>query len=340
MSVTVPVPMSRPPADGPAAVPAERLPQEASPIASIPRAAGLAIATAPVADSRAAGSHGASPLGGYDVGSDPGLLLALAGVDQTGWDGRDGTAVLTYARLQVVRPQVRRAGLSGPAANQAEATGWAVAWELLSSRALRAVRSPWGVVSVAVRRAVLGEVMAAAYGTGVREAWRLAARAPRQGRRGDAVPAVRPPLSLSVLDPDWWAPATGPGPDGIGPSLEVIAAAMVRAGWSRHEAVAVCEWVACRAQDRSATQAPGWRTLARLLGIPAWRARRATVLLLGSTTWPGLVERVASEGSAVLQRPDVLAAVRSTVVASHLSPVGASRLALRRCELAAQRKRP
>jgi hypothetical protein len=305
----------------------------------MPRATGAAVAMPPVAAAQARGEHGASALGGYDVGSAPGLLRALAGVDAAGWDGRDGTAVLTYARLRVVRPQVHRAGLRGPAANQAEATGWAVAWELLSSRALRAAGSPWGVVSVAVRRAVLGEVMAATYGTGVREAWRLAAGAPGAGRRGAADPAVRRPVSLSVLDPDWWAPATGPGADGIGPRLEVIAAAMVRAGWSRREAVAVCEWVACRAQDGCATQAPGWRTLARLLGIPAWRARRATVLLLGSTTWPGLVERVASEGFTVLQRPDVLAAVRSTVVASHLSPVGASRLALRRCELAAQRKR-
>ncbi|MEO6821362.1 MAG: hypothetical protein ABI468_02355 [Candidatus Nanopelagicales bacterium] len=331
MSVNDAVAKSRPPAAGPA----EPLAHDAIP--PTPSPPHPAVATAPVAGAAVTGSGGT--LGRHDVGSNPGLLLALAAVDERGWDGGDGTAVLTYARLRVVRPQVHRAGLSGPAANQAEATGWAVAWELLSSRALRAAGSPWGVVSVAVRRAVLGEVVAAVYGTGVREAWRLAAGSPRPGRPGDALAPVRRPVSLSMLDPDWCAPTTGHVFDGIGPRLEVIATAMVRAGWSREEAVAVCEWVAYRAHDRSVTKTPGWRTLARLLGIPAWRARRATVLLLGSTTWPGLVERVASEGSIVLQRPDVLAAVRSTVVASHLSPVGASKLALRRCDLAVQRER-
>lgn len=282
----------------------------------------------------------------HDVSSDHGLLQALGVVDRAGWEGREGTAVLTYARLRVVRPQVRRAGLSGPAANQAEATGWAVAWELLSSRGLRSARSPWGLITVAVRRAVLGEVVTAAYGTGLREAWRLAARASGSpGVHGEAA-SVRRPVSLSVLDPDLCAPADARTTEDIGPTLEVIVAAMVRAGWPRNEAVGVCEWVACRAPRRgvprdreggrhgTTTHAQGWRTLARLLGIPAWRARRATVLLFGSPSWPGLVEQVACEGPVVLQRTDVVAALRSTVVASHLSPVGAAQRALRRRETA------
>lgn len=269
-----------------------------------------------------------------DVGCDHGLRQALTVIDELGWDSAPGTAVLTYARLRVVRPQVRRAGLCGPAASQAEATGWAVAWELLSSRGLRAARSPWGVVGVAVRRAVLGEVVTAAYGTGLREAWRLAAGAHGSRSAGDQRgPRVG---GLAVLDPERCGPVVPPAAEGIGATLELITTELVAAGWSRPEAVAVCEWVSCPGRFRQAESGagprgtPGWRNLARLLQIPPWRARRATVLLLGSGTWPGLVERVTREGSGVLQEPDVLAAVRSTVVASHLSPVGAAQRALQR----------
>jgi hypothetical protein len=273
-------------------------------------------------------------LGRFDVGTDRGVLIALAHIDDAGWDGPVGTAVLTYARMRVVRPQVRRAGLVGPAADQAEATGWALAWELLSSRALRRTGSPWGVVSAAVRRAVLGEVVSAAYGTGVRQGWRLAASR-TEGAAGS--PAPLRTHRLVPLPEGPGEPVAG-ADERPGPVIELAAGALVGAGWPRHEALTVVEWAAAHPRHRSATGARGWRTLAAQLGIPPWRARRATILLLGTATWPGLLEQVARDGASALHRADLRAALRSTVVASRPSPAGVSRRALVRAATSGHRR--
>lgn len=259
-----------------------------------------------------------------DIGTTDGLRASLARIALEGWDGPTGTEVLRYARDAVVRPQVRRAGLRAAAADQAESTGWGVAWEVLRRRLLLRVESPWGVVTVAVRRAVRGESVAAAFGTDARRAWRLvAAPAPGSGRPVPALPVV----SLTALQERGWEPPPAAAPDGLGKGLEAIAAALVGAGWDRGEAVAVLEWVAGRSAYRCSSGAPGWRTLAAVAGIPPWRARRATVLLLGAPGWPGLVAAVARNGRQALDEPGAVAAIRSTVRSSHLSPATAARRA-------------
>ena len=74
----------------------------------------------------------------------------------------------------------------------------------------------------------------------------------------------------------------GPGP---------IAAAMVTAGWDRTRRALVLQWVASRAGSTR----PGWRVFAARSGMPPWRARRATVLLMGPRagvgSWSGLCRR-------------------------------------------------
>ena len=103
-----------------------------------------------------------------------GLLAVLDDIDRAGWDSREAERLLTYVRATVVRPNVAATGLTGPAAEQAEATAWEACWEVLASPSLRSARSPWGVLWATARRAALGEVVAGAYGMDVRSGWRLA----------------------------------------------------------------------------------------------------------------------------------------------------------------------
>ncbi len=91
-----------------------------------------------------------------------GLLEELFAIEAEGWGGPRGERLLSYVRSHIVAPQVAAAGLRGPAADQAEATGWAVAWETMATKSIRAARSPWGVLWIAVRRAIMGEVVASA----------------------------------------------------------------------------------------------------------------------------------------------------------------------------------
>ena len=109
-----------------------------------------------------------------DVSSREGLLQALDEVEVSGWNCSRGDAVLAYARTRVVLPLVRELRLDGASASEAETVGWAAAWQSLSRPTIRAARSPWGVVRSAARAAILGELLAATYGTNVRRAWRLA----------------------------------------------------------------------------------------------------------------------------------------------------------------------
>lgn len=253
-----------------------------------------------------------------------GLRQALQRITVEGWDGPTGTAVLHYARTRVVRPQVARCGLRGVAAAQAESTGWATAWDVLRDPRTAAAASPWGVVTSAVRRAVLGEVVSAAYGTGVRTAWRLhatLAAAPGRGR----------PMSLGRVTETEWQRATPPATPCAGPRLAAVVDAMVAAGWDRGQAWQVMDWAIGAASGRSSgadrRASTGWRSLALVSGMSPWRARRALALLLGEQGWRGLVARVLESGEAALCDPGVHAAIRSTVRSSYPSPARAARAA-------------
>ena len=72
-----------------------------------------------------------------------GLLAELAVIDTEGWEGRTAQRLLSYVRSHIVRPQVAAAGLRGPVADQAEATGWAVVWEVLARPSIRTAATPW-----------------------------------------------------------------------------------------------------------------------------------------------------------------------------------------------------
>ncbi len=86
------------------------------------------------------------------------LRDALHRVDLDGWDGIAGRQLLDHVRRAVVVPVVRRSGLRGPAADQAEASCWAAAWDALRRPTARTAQNPGGMVWVAVRRAVAAEV--------------------------------------------------------------------------------------------------------------------------------------------------------------------------------------
>lgn len=252
------------------------------------------------------------------------LLAALGLIDRQGWDGPVATTLLSFVRDDLVRPLVVDVGLRGGAAAQAEATGWATAWEVLTDPKLRHARSPWGVVWKAVLRALRNEQVAGIYGVPPRKAWRLA-------RDTDAQTRTRPPVSLAELIDLGWEPACPPDQQrgGLGPILTSVVQAMSEVGWRRADAVPLVQMIA-ETVTRSGVlskQLPGWRRVMQEVELPAWQVRRTTVLLIGLPGWPGIVERVSTDGPAVLRTAEVRAALRSTVHPSHRSPA----LAARRC---------
>ncbi|HET8971409.1 MAG TPA: hypothetical protein VFN19_10140, partial [Candidatus Nanopelagicales bacterium] len=225
--------------------------------------------------------------------------------------------VLHYARDTVVRRQVRGAGLQGPAADQGLATGWAVAWEVLRGPSVLTTASPWGVVTVAVRRAVRGEVAAADYGTSARAGWRLRAAGGGPGGTGQ----TPRPMSLAVLQERGWEPVDPPRQPRSGSALDHVLVAMVEGGWRLEDARAIADWALSRT---GCTERTGWRVLAARTGLPPWRARRGLILLAGTPQWPGLVRRVLERGPEVLREAGPRAAIRSTVRPSCASPVTAA----------------
>lgn len=253
------------------------------------------------------------------------LLAALDRIEVEGWNGPTGEALLVHVRRNVVKPAVRAAGLVGASAEYAEATGWSVAWETLRSPAIRAAASPWGLVTTAVRRAVLSDRMAERYRTAAWRAWRIerflaAGDGPRQvGEWRDVADpqALAKPLSLTALVEHHGfdragvdhVPGTGPGN-----VVDELAAVLVHGGWPPAHAHEVVLHVAdhALANRPDSAEVPGWRHLALSLGIPPWQARRVTALLLGAPGWPGLVERLATGGPAALLGPVIDAAVRAT----------------------------
>ncbi|MCU0277302.1 MAG: hypothetical protein MUF33_00960 [Candidatus Nanopelagicales bacterium] len=266
-----------------------------------------------------------------------GLLAVLDVIDRAGWDSREAERLLTYVRATVVRPNVAATGLTGPAAEQAEATAWGACWEVLASPSLRSARSPWGVLWATARRAALGEVVAGAYGMDARSGWRLARLGTDHEVSGpvpvDTPTAGRydPPVSLTDVDGRAVEPTSDSGQTGpsSGLVLSDVVHALVNVGWSERPARVIVEAVAAGATRKSCTVsgARGWRRLAQALDMPPWQVRRVMVVMLGTPGWPGLVERLVTDGKEILDESDMRAALRSTVVAWWPSPVTAARRA-------------
>jgi hypothetical protein len=265
----------------------------------------------------------------HSIDSRDGLLQELVAIERRGWESPAGQRLLSYVRSHIVRPQVRAAGLRGPAAEQAEATAWAVAWETLSRPSIHTAGSPWGLLWVAVRQAIAGERLATHYQASVRNSWRVE-RARYEQRQTGRAHAFPRPLSLSLLLEEGWEPESEPWAcTGLGRRLEAVVDSLVHVGWERRAAHAVVEGVALTAvRDGKATaDAKGWRPLAARLGLPPWQVRRVTVLLLGAPGWPGVVERMANDGCQILEADSIVAAMRSTATSSWPPPPAAARRA-------------
>lgn len=253
-----------------------------------------------------------------------GLLTALDRIDREGWDSPAGVELLQYVRNTVVRPNVAAVGLSGPAAEQAEATAWAATWEALARSTLRSARSPWGVLWSTARRAALGEMVAAEFMTDVDSGWRLA----RERSKGG--PPNRHPLrSISELADRGFDLIDDGDPSGsaIGPLMQVVLDGMVDAGWDRATAAQLVEAIAAgaRRNGQSSWEVRGWRVLAEALDLPPWRVRRVMVAMLGAPDWPGLVERMAVSGVAAVDPAEVSSAIRPTVARWTRTPASAAR---------------
>ncbi len=265
--------------------------------------------------------------------STPRLFAALDRIAVEGWNSSTGDVVLAYARREVVRPAVRSAALSGSAAEAAEASGWSAAWEALTNPSIRSAASPWGFVTTAVRRAVIGERMAERYRTATRTAYRVEQFRAEGGRRSrrpgewrsvidDA--ALARPLSLTALvEAGYDRLVTDQLPSEADPTMDLLAAVLVRGGWPPAAARETVEHVAEHGLRNRPDEAevPGWRSLAIALGVPGWQARRLTVLLLGAPGWPGLVERLATGGPSALRGPAVDIALRATWDAAYAHAV-------------------
>jgi hypothetical protein len=199
------------------------------------------------------------------------LLARLDRIEVEGWDGPVGTELLEYVRTNMVWIQVISAGLTGPAREQAEATGWAIAWETLRSPGLRTADWPWSVLWVAVRRAVRGEWVAGAYLTSPRTAWDLRRTTGRYWR-------MPPPLSFDRLVEDGYESAThltGPAQ----PVLGEVVSLLVEVGWAPELAAQVVVRLADRAEPCQGTAISGWRQVAAELDLPPWKVRRVAKLL-------------------------------------------------------------
>jgi hypothetical protein len=252
------------------------------------------------------------------------LREALAVIDREGWSGGTATALLSFVRVDLVRPLVIESGLRGAAASQAEATGWGVAWETLREPSLRSSVSPWGVVWTAVRRAVLGEIVAARYCTSARKAWRI---------WSDVLP-VALVSQLAEIDEASArsfdsALVTDTAIEDFGVVLGPILDALVHAGWEPAVVARLVERIAI-APEPGATQTvgkAGWRPLADESGVEAWRVRRLMVTLLGEPGWSGLIERVVQGGCVALDDAGAKAAVMSTLIRWMRSPAREARIA-------------
>ena len=244
------------------------------------------------------------------------LSVMLAAVATQGWDSAPGRDLLAFVREEVVRPTAIGLGLRGSAAGDGEATGWVAAWRTLCDPGLLDADRPWAVLWAAVRRAMLGEVLARRYATYPRQAWRI------DEAVGRSVYAPRvEPVGVAVS-----APLPDHGPENararLAAILDPIVASLATVGWDTHVVAAIIDDIV-RGVPRSgetASLSDGWRPLAEHLGVEPWRVRRLCVALVGTPQWPGLIERVGRQGPRALRAPEARAALASTVRRSRRSP--------------------
>ncbi len=261
------------------------------------------------------------------------LRASLQRVELEGWDGDAGRQLLDHVRRAVVVPAVRRSGLRGPAADQAEASGWEAAWDALRRPTARTAENPGGMVWVAVRRAIAAEADSARMLGGgpvgstpdapAGEGAAPGARTPPAGRRETHLTLLTPPgrgagcLSLDELMDGGWQPADEVPGSGSGPGRAVAAVldGLVVAGWNRADAADAIAIMADHAvRGRSGSPTTRWRWVSLRLGVPEWRARRLAALLLGGDRWPGVLELAVRHGAGVVGEPAVQGALRSTTV--------------------------
>jgi hypothetical protein len=233
------------------------------------------------------------------------LLAALSKIDAEGWDGPAASQLLDHVRRYLVRPQVFAARLHGLAALQAEATGWETAWETLTRPYLRTTENLVGVLWVAIRRAVRGEVVAARFASSPRRGWCWSPSGHPDDDPAELVARrYEEPLSLEGLRQTGFEVSAPPMIAPLRAALDAVVAAMVDEGWDYAPARHAVEAVAANAGRgcARATTASGWRTLAHGTGLPPWQVRRLTVLLCGAPGWRGLIELMVETGHDALRQ--------------------------------------
>lgn len=233
-------------------------------------------------------------------------------IDIEGWDSPVGRELLDTAKRLIIKPQLQKLRLRGAVAAQAEATAWEEVWLALRRPTTRRSPNPAGMMWVAARRAIRGEINARHFACSPRKAWDHLAEARAMPGFDSETTGV---LSLDLAhDQGVELADLASGPRDLGFRLRLIAAAMVRHGWDPEDAADV---VAILADQVSVDQRTGsamvpWRWVSIRLGIPEWRARRCAGLLIGSDGWPGLFEVIVSRGPQVLSDPAIDAAIRAT----------------------------
>ncbi|MCL3862052.1 hypothetical protein [Actinotalea sp. K2] len=245
------------------------------------------------------------------------LRRTLVRIEAEGWDGPTGRGLLEFVRQDMIRRMVVGLGLRGTAAYEAEATGWAAAWEALNAPRLAEAELPWSLVHAAARRAVLGELLAARYATGVRRAWEI-----RNATRGSGCdPRVVPVDDLTGITEG--REATADGASGLlDAALSLLRDRLVELGWDDLALDAVVDALLdARLTVGSGGACTGWRPLSADIGVAPWRVRRLAVALLGGPQWPGMIARVVREGAGVLESRTGRAALESTVRRRWRSPL-------------------
>ncbi|HEY8722144.1 hypothetical protein [Pengzhenrongella sp.] len=126
----------------------------------------------------------------------------------------------------------------------------------------------------------------------------------------------------------------------VAPITTAVIDALIGVGWERALATDIVESLV----DRGASgrwrrgDLSGARRLGVKFGIPQWQAHRVMTVMLGTLSWPGLVERLATGGDAALQDPAMLAALRATVRPWSKGPAYEARVAARQTTLSTHRR--
>lgn len=221
----------------------------------------------------------------------------LRRIEVEGWEGPSGRRLLEVARTGPVRAAVRRTGLTGPAAAQAEASAWAAAWDALQRPTARVAQRPLALAQVAAQRAAWAELTAARPGES----------------HGVTVVSLEVELASGrelAAGPQRGAAGT---PDDPGRALGALQAALVAAGWPGPILREAIELLADHVQGGQPGRARvPWRWVALRLGLPEWRVRRLAVLVLGREQLPGLLALVAGQGADVLDAPAARDAIATT----------------------------